>query len=112
MRREQPMQRGQIWKASTGWKIRYYDAAGKRHQETHLLKGDAVAKLEEELRRARLGDLWQSRKQVTLQELVDQFLRQYPRPPQTKARITTELNRATKVFGKVPVRQLDPASIA
>jgi integrase len=106
------MQRGQIWKTATGWKIRFYDAAGKRHQETHALKGDAVAKLEEELRRARLGDLWQSRKQVILQELVEQFLRQYPRPPQTKARITTELNRATKVFGKVPVRQLDPASIA
>lgn len=112
MMREQPVQRGQVWKTSTGYKIRFYDAAGRRHQETHALKGDAVAKLEEELRRARLGDLWQSRKQVTLQELVDQFLRQYPRPPQTKARIATELARATRVFGVVPVRQLDPAAIA
>jgi integrase len=107
------MQRGQIWKKPSGeWAIRYYDAAGRRHQETIGRKADAVEKLEDELRRARMGELYQSRRQVTLGQLVDEFLRQYPRPEQTRKRMRTELNRATKVFGDVPVRQLDPAAIS
>jgi integrase len=108
------MQRGQVWKKSNGWwAIRYYDAAGHRHQETvGKRKEDAVTVLDERLRQARLGDLYQHRKQVTLSELVDLFLQQYQRPRQTRMRMQTELNRATKAFGDVPVRQLDSAEIA
>lgn len=93
--------------------IRYYDAAGHRHQETiGKRKADAVAVLDERLRQARLGDLYQNRKQVTLSELVDLFMSQYQRPRQTRLRMQTELNRAKKAFGEVPARQLDPAEIA
>jgi integrase len=59
-----------------------------------------------------MGELYQSRRQVTLSQLVDEFLRQYPRPEQTRRRMRTELTRATRVFGDVPVRQLDPAAIS
>ena len=108
------VQRGEVKRKANGlYAIRYYDAAGHRRQETiGKRKDDAVAVLDERLRQARLGDLYQTRKQVTLSELVDLFMNQYQRPLQTRMRMQTELNRATTAFGKVPVRQLDSAEIA
>jgi integrase len=112
--RERAMQRGQVWKKPNGlYAIRWYDAAGNRHQETvGKLKQDAVDLLDDRIRRARMGQLYRTRKDITLAELVERFMAQYQRPLQTRKRITTELNRATKAFGDVPLLQLDPAEIS
>jgi integrase len=104
---EHPMpakQRGQVVKTRGGsWSYRFYDADGKRKQkggfETKSKAGDA---LKIELDDMQLGP--QARKDMTMQELVDEYLGQHIAEDNTIATLTFRLKHVTTAFGD---RRLD-----
>src|SRR3954471_20428918 len=77
---------GEIKRTAGGWAIRYRDGHGVRRQRGGFrTKAEAKQVLDDALRKARLGPLYQP--DVTLQQLVDAFLDQYQGAPSSKDRL-------------------------
>jgi len=102
---------GEIKRAPTGWAIRYRDGRGVRRQRGGFrTKAEAKDVLEEELRKARLGPLFQP--EVTLRELVDVFMEQYDAAPSSRERLRQQLAKATLRFGDEPIGSFDVLAVA
>ncbi len=107
------VQRGQVFrrKGRSTWSIRFYDADGARHEEGgHKTKGEASAALELALDRVRLGPL--ARRDLTVAELVDEYLAQYSGERNTVATLTARLRYATASFGDVRLDHLHVPNLA
>jgi hypothetical protein len=79
----------------------------RRQRGGFRTKGEAKAVLDDELRKARLGPLY--RQEVTLQQLVNTFLEQYPGAPASRSWLRYYLIKATDAFGNVPIGELTAA---
>jgi len=78
--------------------MRYYDAAGRRHQRNGFrTRGEASRALDEALRRVRLGVTYQP--QVTLRELVDAYIEQYDAAPSSVEWLRYNASFALRRFG-------------
>jgi integrase len=100
-------QRGQVYrrKGRSSWSIRYYDSEGVRHEEGGFaVKGDASAALDSILDELRRGP--HVRRELTLQELVDEYLAQHIAEANTIATLTARLRYATRTFGGQKVSRL------
>lgn len=102
---------GQTFRAPSGsWAIRYRDGSGRRRQRNGFnTQREAKAVLDEEMRRARLGVLYQPDR--TLSELVDAFLEQYDVAPSSVVWIRTNVKAALDRFGDRPIGSLHPQEI-
>ena len=110
-RRHGQARTGEIKRTPTGWAIRYRDGRGIRRQRSGFrTKAEAKHVLDDELRKARLGPLYQP--EVTLQQLIDIFLRQYEGAPSSRSRLDQYLGKATGYFGEQPIGSLDALAIA
>jgi integrase len=103
------VQRGQVFKRKgrSSWTIRYYDSEGMRHERSGFEnKGEAATVLESKLEGVRLGPL--ARRDLTVQELVDEYLAQHIAEDNTIATLTARLKHVTATFGE---RRLDRLSV-
>jgi integrase len=92
-------------KGAKTWSIRFYDPDGVRRQRDGFkTKGDASDALERELEQIRRGPL--ARRDLTVRELVDEFLAQHAAEANTTATLRTRLNHATGAFGDVQLDRL------
>jgi integrase len=102
-------QQGEVFKnRGRAWAFRYYDAGGTRRTKGGFAtKSEAAA-----AKRATLDELEQPfRRELTVQELVDEFLDQYDREPNSVATLTANLKHVTAKFGerridRLPVSEL------
>ncbi len=91
-------QGGTVFKnAGRAWAIRYFDAEGIRRS-----KGGFETKTEaRNALKAKLEEIEQpERRDLTVQELVDEFLEQYDREPGSVATLTANLKHVTAKFGE------------
>ncbi len=92
------IQRGQVFKRGASWQIRYYDEHGRRRQKagfaTKTEAGDAVDLILEQMR---LGPL--ARRDLTLAELIDEYLAQHVAEDNTIATLRARLKHAGEAFG-------------
>jgi integrase len=110
-RRHGQARTGEIKRTAGGWAIRYRDGRGVRRQRGgYRTKAEAKEVLDDELRKARLGPLYQP--DVTLGELVEVFLEQYDAAPSSKERLGLQLAKATARFGDEPIGSLDALAVA
>jgi integrase len=102
-------QQGQVFKnRGRSWAFRYYDADGvRRTAGGFATKSDA-----NDARRRKFEEFERPfRRELTVQELVDEFLEQYDREPNSVATLTANLNHVTAKFGdkridRLPVSEL------
>jgi integrase len=106
------IQRGQLFKNTNGsWSFRYRDEHGHRKQKgTFLTRSEAAAKLEHTLAGVRLGPL--ARRDLTLQELVDEYLAQHIAERNTIRTLNARIKYATGAFGDVHVDRLHVPELA
>jgi integrase len=98
------MQTGSVVRHGRGWRG-YYREGGKRHAtETCKTKGEARARLNDELDRIRQGAAY--RAPITLRELADRFLEQYIAAPRTVTAARQRLRRPLDAFGDVQAGDL------
>jgi hypothetical protein len=102
---------GEIKRTAGGWAIRYRDGHGVRRQSGGFrTKAEAKQVLDDALRKARLGPLYQP--DVPLRELVDVFLEQYQGAPASCDWLRYYLIKSTDAFGNVPIGDLDALTVA
>jgi integrase len=102
---------GEIKRTQGGWAIRFRDGRGVRRQRGGFrTKAEAKQVLDDALRKARLGSLYQP--DVPLRELVDVFLEQYQGAPASRDWLRYYLVKSTDAFGDVPTGDLDALTIA
>jgi hypothetical protein len=102
---------GEIKRTSGGWAIRYRDGRGVRRQRGGFrTKAEAKQILDDALRKARLGPLYQP--DVPLRELVDVFMEQYQGAPASRDWLRYYLIKSTDAFGDMPIGDLDALTIA
>src|SRR5580765_6444316 len=106
-------QRGQVYKPRNrpSWMIRYYDADGARQSEGGFrTRRDAAEALERALRQVRLGP--NVRRDLTVQELIDEFLAQHTGEQNTVATLRARLRYATNAFGDTRLERLNVPQLA
>jgi integrase len=104
------VQRGQVYKRNGSWGFRYYDEAGtRRRRGCFKTKGEATAVLENTLEGVRLGPL--ARRDLTVQELVDEYLDQHIAEDATITTLTANLKHVTRTFGDVKLERLRVAEL-
>ena len=92
------VQRGQVFKRGVSWQIRYYDREGQRRQRAGFeTKTEARQALEHELEQMRLGPL--ARRELTLAELIDEYVDQHVAEHNTIATLRARLKHAREAFG-------------
>ncbi len=102
---------GEMKHTAGGWAIRYRDGRGVRRQRGGFrTKAEAKQVLDDELRKARLGPLYQP--DVPLRDLVDVFLEQYQGAPASRDWLRYYLVKSTDAFGDVAIGELDALTIA
>jgi len=102
---------GEVKRTAGGWAIRYRDGRGVRRQRGGFrTKAEAKQVLDDALRKARLGPLYQP--EVPLRELVDVFLEQYQGAPASRDWLRYYLIKSTDAFGDVPIGDLDALTVA
>jgi integrase len=106
------VQRGQVYRKNSGtWAYRYYDENGRRREVAQFkTKTEANQARDEALRIVRLGGLG-IRRDVTLQELVDEFLEQHVAEANTIATLRARVRYATDAFGSVRVDRLQAREV-
>jgi integrase len=102
-------QQGQVFRnRGRNWAFRYYDADGVRRTEG----GFATKSKAAEAKKRKLEEIEQPlRRELTVQELVDEFLAQYDREPNSVATLTANIKHVTGKFGdkridRLPVSEL------
>jgi integrase len=105
-------QRGQVFRRrGRSWAYRYYDADGQRHEVAGWkTRREASAALEQALDDVRLGPL--ARRDLTLQELVDEYLAQHIAERNTIRTLTARIKYATATFGDVRLDRLHVPELA
>jgi integrase len=104
-------QRGQVYRSGASWKIRLYEADGRRRQIGGFdREKDAVAALERELRRVRRGV---HAGDMTVEELLDEFEEQHAQyvEPETLERMRYQLRYPRRAFGTLRLDRLTPRAI-
>ncbi|MEP6910272.1 MAG: hypothetical protein ABI896_07570 [Actinomycetota bacterium] len=106
------VQQGQTYRKPSGtWAHRYRDNEGKRHEVAKFAtKSKAAAMLRRRLDELRLGP--EARRDLTVQELVDEFLEQHLCEPNTLRTQTSYLKHVTGAFGDVRLDRLQVNEIA
>jgi hypothetical protein len=99
------LQRGQVYKLASGWVIRYYEN-GQRHQRNGFETKSAAA-----LALAEALNTPQAHRDLTVQELVDEYLAQHIAEPSTIATLGYSLKHVTAAFGDVRVELLRVAEL-
>jgi integrase len=98
------VQRGQVKKLASSWAYRYYGSEGKRQQKGGFkTKGEARDALDALLDDLRLGPRIP---EVTLQELVDEYIAQHTASESTITTLSFLLQLATRSFGEVKLERL------
>lgn len=106
------VQRGSVFKKPSGtWAYRLRDENGRRREVARFpTRREATEALEEALRIVRLGGRGVSR-DVTLRDLVDDFLAQHVAEPNTIRTLEARLRYATEAFGPVRVDRLQAREV-
>jgi integrase len=99
------VQQGQVFKRGDSWVIRYYDEDGRRRQKVRAsdhgpkfqTKTEANEALDLILERMRRGPA--ARRDVTLDELIDEYLDQHVAEDNTIATLRARLKHAREAFG-------------
>jgi integrase len=102
-------QQGQVFRnRGRSWAFRYYDADGVRRTEGGFATKSEAA----EAKKRKLERIEQPLcRDLTVQELVDEFLEQYDREPNSVATLTANLKHVTAKFGdkridRLPISEL------
>jgi len=105
-------QRGQVFRRpGRSWAYRYYDADGQRHEIAGWkTRREASLALDHALDGVRLGPL--ARRDLTLQELVDEYLGQHIAEKNTIRTLKARVKYATAAFGDVHVDRLHVPELA
>jgi len=104
------VQRGQVYKRNGSWGFRYYDEAGTRRRRGGFkTKGEATAVLENTLEGVRLGPL--ASRDLTVQELVDEYLEQHIAEDATITTLSANLKHVSRTFGDVKLERLRVAEL-
>jgi hypothetical protein len=99
------VQRGQLYQRNGTWGFRYYDADGTRRRRGGFqTRTEALQVLEHVLDSVRLGPL--ARRDLTVQELVDEYLGQHIAEANTIATLTARLKYVTTTFGDTKLERL------
>jgi integrase len=100
------LQRGQVFRRpGRSWAYRYYDGDGQRREVAGWkTKGEASAALEPALDAARLGPL--ARRELTVAELVDEYLEQHVAEANTLGTLSARLKHLTGTFGETKLDRL------
>jgi integrase len=106
------VQRGQVYKKPSGtWAYRYRDENGTRREVAQFTtRREAAESLDQALRLVRLGGLG-IRRDLTLDELVDDFLAQHVAEENTLRALRERLRYATDAFGSVRVDRLQAREV-
>jgi integrase len=105
------IQRGEVFKRHdrASWIVRYYDEDGRRKQQAGFrTKGEASAWLENALDGVRLGG---PVRELTLSELVDEYLEQHIAEESTIETLRYLLKHATAAFGDTKLERLRLAEL-
>jgi integrase len=106
-------QRGEVYKrpGRRTWTLRYYDADGVRREDGgYRTKGEASDALERVLGQVRFGPL--ARRDLTVHELVEEFLDQHVAEENTLATLRARLKYFTNTFGDVRLDRLHLPELA
>ncbi len=105
-------QRGQVFRRrGRSWAYRHYDADGQRREVAGWkTKGEASQALEHALNGVRRGP--GVRRDLTLRQLVDEYLSQHIAEQNTIRTLTARLRYATAVFGDVRLDRLHVPELA
>jgi integrase len=106
------IQRGQVYRKPSGtWAYRYRDENGRRREVAKFAtRTEAAQALDQTLRLVRLGNLG-VRHDLTLGELVDDFLAQHVAEENTLRTLRERLRYATDAFGAVRLDRLQAREI-
>lgn len=115
------VQRGQVFKKGSGWNVRYYDEAGRRHLKGGFGDGREgkaaasrwlTAKLDE-VEALRRGDVAAARRREmpTLRELVDEYVGQHQAEANTIRTLENRLRYALDSWGDLRVDRLQAHEI-
>jgi integrase len=106
------LQRGQVYKKPSGtWAYRFRDENGQRRELAKFhTRTEAAHALDEALRLVRLGGLG-LRRDLTLQELVDDFFAQHVAEENTLRALRERLRYATDTFGDVRLDRLQAREV-
>jgi integrase len=104
-------QRGQVFTQPSGWAYRFRDAAGRRQQHgRYATKAEAAEALDAALAEARTGKA--APRELSVQELVDEFLGQFVGAPATITTLRARLRYLQRQFGPKPLAQLAVPKLA
>ena len=105
------VQRGQVFRRGGSWRIRYYDQDGQRQYKAGFAtKGEAREAVDLILKELRLGPL--ARRDLTLDQLIDEYLDQHIAEDNTIANLSARLKHARSAFGSQRLDRLMVNEIA
>jgi integrase len=108
-----PTQRGQPYRLASGrWGLRYYDANGVRRRKSPFATRSAALRWYRDVIEPQLRGELPVAPELTLCELVELYLERHAAGvrPRTIATLRERLPHATRVFGDVPLRDLERMS--
>jgi integrase len=106
-------QRGQVYKTSTGYGIRWYDETGKRRRRSGFRSRSEARRWYEEIERRRIrGDLTRPA-QMTFTELVERYLKSHAvgREASTMATLRERLGYSLSAFGELKLSELERRTV-
>jgi integrase len=106
-------QRGQVYKTSTGYGIRWYDEAGERRRRSGFKSRSEARRWYEEVERSRMrGDI-ACPAQMTFAELVERYLKTHAvgREASTMTTLRERLGYSVCPFGQLRLSQLERMAV-
>ena len=106
-------QRGQIIHQASGWAFRYRDADGRRQQHGRFKsRRGAIEALDAALAEVRNGPAPDEPRELSVDELCDEFEAQHVAEPGTTATMRTRLRYFRRAFGERPLARLTVPELA
>src|SRR5215207_1191013 len=106
-------QRGQIYRTSTGYGIRWYDETGKRRRRSGFKSRSEARQWYEDVERRRMrGDIARPA-QMTFAELVERYLRTHAagREESTMTTLRERLSHSVGFFGELRLSELERMTV-
>ena len=106
-------QRGQIYRTSTGYGIRWYDESGKRRRRSGFKSRSEARQWYEDVERRRMrGDIARPA-QMTFAELVERYLRAHGvgREGSTMTTLRQRLSHSVVAFGELKLSELERMTV-
>ena len=106
-------QRGQIYRTSTGYGIRWYDETGTRRRRSGFKSRSEARQWYEDVERRRMrGDVARPA-QMTFAELVERYLRTHAvgREASTMATLRERLSHSVSAFGQLKLSELERMNV-